>query len=125
MNVTPREFATRTALASLPPQPAPVHRLLDRLLFRQGLGTCYLAYGGRGRRVLVVPELRLNGPLARLDAYSGATIEQAHRLKLIVLAQEARLINYAYSHAGDRKTAKAVALTDLGRSLVTPDRSTS
>lgn len=102
------------------PLPPSVWDLLKRLRLREDMGTCYLAHAGRGRAALVVPELRGDGPLARLTAYNYRTIRAAREAELITVtdlpAGEAKPFRYR-SHL-DLDADQAIALTDTGREAV-------
>jgi hypothetical protein len=88
--------------------------LLNTLVFRDSLGTTYVAQGGRGRLVVVVPTMMRNNPLERAFAVNPPTV------KALVDAGYAELgadveIEYGWRHHLDSRFAQALTLTDDGR----------
>lgn len=88
--------------------------LLNTLVFRESLGTTYVAQGGRGRMVVVVPTMMADRRLERAFAVNPPTV------KALVDAGYAELgpdveIEYGWRHHLDSRFANAVTLTEAGR----------
>lgn len=90
-------------------------RLLDHLRWREAMGTCYLAQAGRGRFVLVVPELRNGGPLARVDAFNGRTVDDAETAGLVTIGADRESHEYRGRRHLEGRADRTIALTDTGR----------
>lgn len=97
-----------------PEMPGAVRQLLKQLQWRDDMGDCFLVPDAAGRRVLVVPELRVGGPLARSHAYAQSTITAAQAAGYLDFPGAPRPISFGWRRDGDGDQGQQIRLSPDG-----------
>ena len=103
-----------TAEHPTPGMPGAVRQLLKQLQWREDMGDCFLVPDAAGRRVLVVPELRVGGPLARSHAYAQSTIAAAMEADYLEFPGPSRPVAFGWRRDGDGHEGQQIRLTPTG-----------